>query len=127
MKKYIADSINQTKAEIKNLFHLIFEVPLITVLNGLLLRGLIRRINPIRLIINGIIITINPTFGLSPRIPISLGLAAYSEITEGSECDLINIAVISGIEPIVLATSKIITIITRYRQNEFLPEKEDSR
>jgi hypothetical protein len=57
----------------------------------------------------------------------SFGLAAMLPIIEGSEADFKAILINKGIAPIVFVAARIAAIIIRYRQKEFLPEKEDSR
>jgi hypothetical protein len=119
--------MSHTNAEIKNLFHLIFFVPFMVIFIVLLFNGLTSRINANSPAINGNIIIMKLTFGSSPRILRSFGLAANWENTAGFVVDFRNKTTSSGTEPILLAAIRTATSIITYLQKLFLPAKVDSR
>ena len=112
-KKYNSERISQIRAEIKNLFHLMDPVPFKVNLNVLLFNGLIRNVKATSAAIKGKIIKAKLVKGSIPRRVRSLGLAAKSLTTRGSETVLTAIARNTGKAPIVLATTITAASITR--------------
>jgi hypothetical protein len=123
----MAESINQTPADVKNLSHLIFPVPLMVILRVRLFNGLTRRIKAANPAINGKSIITRPAFVLRPIMLKSLGLAAICENTAGFEPDFINMAISNGMAPIVFDTIRTTANIIIYLQKLFLPVNVDSR